>query len=182
MTDLETRPRRTRSERAWDGVRYGLLAGWLLILVAGVLDGEKASSWWDVQEAVRSGEVESVRVSGELSETSTGHSTVTVHWREGWLGHQAQVVQVQGSAKDVADSRRAGDDPIVHGAPSDVLAQAQPGLDVRRDFDHSNGTRLLGWWVPYQLGTTAMLLFLAGLAPLVGVRSRGGRPAGRGSG
>lgn len=112
------------------------------------------------------GDVDTVRVVGELPTRGTGYSVVEVHWRHGSMRYTADVVQVRGrSAKPRAATD--GATPVVHAAPSSRLRALQPNLRVTQDQNRSGGGRLLGWQVTSYLGFVAGLLFFAGLAVLV---------------
>lgn len=157
------------SERRWDRVRYTLIVGWLLAIIATPLTGERASSWGEITGLVTAGEVDTVRVVGELPGRGTGYSVVEVHWRHGLLRYTAEVVHVQGRGNG-APARAATDatTPRINEAPSSRLTELQPGLEVTRE-DHRSGAagELLGWHVPPVVAMSAALLFFAGFGLLI---------------
>ena len=158
----------TSSDRRWDRVRYTLIVGWLIVIVAASITGERAASWRDVQALVATGQVDTVRVSGELPARGTGYSVVEVSWRHGLLRYTAEVVQVRGrgerrEARVVTD----GVAPVLDASPSSRLTELQPGLRVTRDKRLPDGGWLFGWQVPNALGMSAFLLFMVGLGLLI---------------
>lgn len=162
-------PRSTRPElwssadRHWDRLRASLIVGWLLVLAATALVGERVASWDDVRGLVAAGEVTSVRISGELPADATGYGTVEVHWRQGLLRHTAEVIEVRGRGeRPTADGAT-----VVRTSPSGRLLALRPGLHITRDQEHPGGGPLFGWQVPNALGLPSLLLFLAGFALLV---------------
>ena len=162
---VERRPGRPDSDRRWDRLRTTLVLGWLLVIAAAALVGERTSSWDDVQGLVASGEVEQVRVSGELPGQGTGYALVEIHWRHGPLRYTAEVVQVRGR---VSPGETAGlGAPVVRTSPANRLSALQPGLQVTRDQRLSSGGPVLGWHVPGPVAIAAFLLTLAGLGALV---------------
>lgn len=161
----------SRSDRRWDRVRHILVMGWLLLIVAAPLVGERTASWDDVRSLVAAGEVGSVRLSGELPVDATGYGVVEVHWRHGPLRYMAQVLQVHGRGWTPEEEATTKDDhdvsAVLHASPSSRLAALQPGLRVTRDERLSAGGRLLGWHVPNAVAIPAFLLFVAGLVVLI---------------
>jgi hypothetical protein len=162
---VERRPDRPDAGRRWDRLRTTLVLGWLLVVVAAALVGERTSSWGDVQGLVASGQVQQVRVSGGLPEEGTGYGLAEIHWRHGPLRYTAQVVQVRGRVPQGATSGLGA--PIVRTSPADRLAALQPGLHVMRDQRLSSGGPVLGWQVPSLVAIAAFLLVMVGLGVLV---------------
>ncbi|SDS48325.1 hypothetical protein SAMN04488570_1977 [Nocardioides scoriae] len=159
---------RCEPDRVWDHVRHALVVCWLVALVALPVVGERNSSWDDVRGLVASGEVTRVRVSGELSDVGTGSSTVTVHWRQGLLGHRAEVVQVVGRGR-AAGPDPGGEKTVVRVPPSRTLVQLQPGIRLTRDPSPAqSGSDVLGWTVPSAVALLGVVLLFVGLALLVG--------------
>lgn len=156
-------PPRTRADRIWDRVRWGLVAGWLAVLVTFPLTAERSASWSDVRALVASGEVTAVRISPELS--ADGQRNVEVHWKHGLLAYVTEVRQVQGDGFDPGT-----DDEItatLHSAPSGELIALQPGLTMSRDDGYDPGERVLGFEPPMTLYVAMAVLTLAGLVVLV---------------
>jgi hypothetical protein len=154
---------RARSEVWWDRFRYALLAGWLLVIVAVPVFGERTASWQDLRQLVASQKVDSVRISAELPANATGFATVQLHWRRGLLRYQTEVVQVRGSDERPEDAK-----VVLHSSPSSLLARLQPDVHLARGESHlGGGANLFGWQTPNALGIPAAVLFFAGLALLV---------------
>ena len=162
-------PARTPSDQRWDRIRHVLIIGWLVVIVATPVTGERTSSWDEVRSLVAAGEVDTVRVTGELPSRASGYGVVDVHWRHGLLSYTAQVVHVRGQGRRLGAKAAANNEaPVVRTAPSSHLAALQPGLQVTRDQRHPNGGQLFGFQVPSALAITAFLLFVVGLGHLVG--------------
>jgi hypothetical protein len=164
------REQRSRADGHWDRVRYSLIVGWLLIIVATVLFGERSGSWVNIQGQVASGEVGTIRVAGALPADATGYATVDVHWRHGLWRHAARVVEVRGPGAPSNETLLDGTDvsAVVHTDPGVQLVRSQPGLRVLREPQHLSDSSLLGWRLPSWLGVAAFALILGGLASLVG--------------
>ena len=113
------------------------------------------------------GEVDAVRVVGELPSQGNGYSLVEVHWRHGPVNHWAEVVQVRGRGEPGPKAATEDADVVLHEPPSSRLAALQPGLRVTHDRERSGGGLLFGWQVPSWLGVFAALLFFAGLTVLI---------------
>jgi hypothetical protein len=158
----------SRWDRRWDRIRCILIVGWLMVLIATPVTGERVASWGDVRARVAAGQIESVRVSGELPPGTTGDGVVSVHWRRGMFRYKADVVQVLGRGEGPGTRATSDGAPVVHAAPSSLLTALQPGLRVSHDQRLPSGSPLLGWQVPNALAGSALLLCLAGLALLVG--------------
>lgn len=159
---------RSASQQRWDRIRWVLLACWLVVAGATVLTGERASSWDQVRTLVAAGDVDTVRVVGELPVRGTGFSEVEIHWRRGPVGYRAAVLQIRGRGPRDAQAAREGVTGVVHGSPTSRLTDLQPGLEVTQGRDRSLGGRpLLGWVMPNWLGLFAALPFFAGLAVLI---------------
>jgi len=160
--------RGSRSDRSWDRLRYTLIIGWLIVIIATPVTGERTSSWGEVRSLVAAGKVDAVRVSGELVSRATGFSVVDVRWRHGWLRYTAQVVHVRGQRRGLGRAAAANHDaPVVRTSPSSRLTALQPGLEVTREQRRVDGGQLFGFQVPSALAIPAFLLFLAGLGLLM---------------
>ena len=152
----------------WDRVRHALVIGWLVVIIAPPVTGERTSSWGEVTSLVAAGEIDTVQVSGELPARATGYGVVDVRWRHGWLHYTAQVVHVRGQGRRLAAEASANHDaPVVRTAPSSRLTALQPGLQVRRGQLRANGGELFGFQVPAALTIPAFLLFVTGLGLLI---------------
>jgi len=158
---------RSASEARWDRIRWGLLVCWLIAAGAAIVTGERASSWEKVRTLVAAGEVDAVRVVGELPDRGTGYSVVEVHWRDGSVGHRAAVIQVRGRGRPGPEAASEGATVVLHESPSSRLTGLQRGLQATQDQDRSDSGQLLGWLVPSWLSLFAALLFFAGLAVLI---------------
>lgn len=158
---------RSTSERRWDQIRWALLVCWLVAVTATVLTGERASTWAEVRTLVATGEVNAVRVVGELTDRGTGYSVVEVHWRRDPIRYRNEVVQVLGNGGRGPDAAHESATGVLHEPPSSRLTGLQPELQVTRDQDRSNSEPLLGWMVPSWLAFLAALLFVPGLAVLI---------------
>ncbi|MCW2781985.1 MAG: hypothetical protein JWR35_2434 [Marmoricola sp.] len=159
----------SRSDRRWDRIRYALVIGWLLVIVAAPVFGERTASWGDVRSLVASGQLDTVAVSQEMPPGSTGYSLVELHWRHGWLRYQAQVVQVRGRGESANGAGTTNDRAkvVLRTPPSRLLTSLQPDLLVTRDRGEPHDAYVFGWQVPNAAEMSALLLFLAGFGLLV---------------
>lgn len=166
MTVTATAPART--SRAWTPTRVVacfVLLGWVLALVPAVSGIEESASYAHLQRDLRSGQVDEVRVTGDiLGSDEAGYSVVTVHWRQGWRGFATEVVQVQGDDVDQPPK----DLTKVRGSIADDLLELRPGLAIEREPLHatSNAT-LLGDQVTGAWAWVVVVLFIASLGLLV---------------
>lgn len=151
----------------WDRLRLALVIAWLLLAAAVIGFGERTAPWQEVRGLVVSGEVDRVRVVGELPSGSTGYGVVEIGWRHGLIAHRAEVVHVRGSG-EVREARTAAGEgvPLLRSSPTVLLRDLQPGLAVTHQQRTSHG-ELLGWRVPGPLALAAFGLFLAWLGFLV---------------
>jgi hypothetical protein len=141
--------------------------GWLLVIAASMLVGERTASWGDVQALAATGQIETVRVSGELPPRATGYGVVEIHWRHGLLRYTAEVVQVRGPGGGTGAGAASDGTPVLHASPGNRLVALQPGLKVTRDQARPSGGSLFGWQVPVGVAAAALLLSLCGLGLLV---------------
>ena len=162
---------RTPAELVVDAVRHVLLLGWLGLLLATVLVGEKQESWEAAKEAVASGDVRTVSVSDELSDASGGSRTVWVRWREHGVRRIAEVVQLHpagaaapGDTGETVDDGREG----IASAPSEVLTRLDPDLVVEPGRSPSLQGTVLDWQVPGTVAVAALVLNLAVLGLIIG--------------
>jgi len=143
-----TLPRRT-STSGWDRLRWCLVVAWLLVAAGALAFGEQASSRGTLDEGLRSGRVEEVRV--------TGHE---VHWRDGMVRRWYEVRQVRDGASLPGGDLRTG-----NGKLAAELAQAYPDVRVVRVERASSRTwlgdwRVPGWVAPLVLVATVPAFFL----------------------
>lgn len=167
-TDLPARPGgpgpRSHSERGWDRWRHVLALAWLVVALSMVTLGEREASWSELRRLVAAGEVDAVRVTGELPGSARGYSVVELGWRDGLLGHRAEAVQVSGREKAPAVNGL----PVLRSAPTTQLRALDPDLEVTQRAFRPGGGELLGWRVPNALGLTTLVLGVLWLGLLVG--------------
>lgn len=156
---------RTVAERRWDQFRMLLLVGWLLVIVAVGLLGERTSSWNDLTAGVASGAVTDVRVVGAMTSTGYGYSSVDVHWSSGPFERVTEVVQIRGRHVP-SDVAAIGDEAsaVLHAEPGAELLTLQPGLDVTRSEARFPYATLGGWRMPGWLGLAGLVVIVAGFA------------------
>ncbi|CAA9246006.1 MAG: hypothetical protein AVDCRST_MAG57-1724 [uncultured Blastococcus sp.] len=158
-------PRVRRGLPAWDRLRLGLLAVWLVLAVASVALGQRETPLADLEAAVAQGRVDSVLVLGRAVPPEQGYSTQSVQWRDGLVRRtaEARVGGLPVGGRPDVPSR--GEDLGV------LLSRADPDLQVRRSDQAplwSSG-ELLGWQVPTWVSLIAVVTFLLQLGHLVGV-------------
>ena len=77
-------PRRRTAHRV---IGWSLLVCcWVALVIATVVLGHRASTFAQLETDVAAGEATDVRVTGELSPSSTGYGVVQVQWRRGLPG------------------------------------------------------------------------------------------------
>jgi len=137
-----------------------LLGCWVLLILAPVVFGERASSLSALRSGVADRDVRVVHVAGGLpaDEGSTGYSHLELHWRDGLVGHHAEIVEARplGAAPD-------GNLLVVRAGEVDRLVASQPGLrivHVGYSAGHEMESTAFGWQIPNWL-------FWAGLAVMV---------------
>lgn len=159
---------RSRQDRRWDRLRHVLALGWMVVAVTVVGWGERPASWQELQGLVAAGEVEAVRVTGELPIDARGFSVVELSWRHGLLAYRTEVVQYSApSQRAKAATATDRDLPVLGYAPTGRLLTADPELAVTRATERSGGGELLGWRTPAGLGLVALGLLLGWLCVLV---------------
>lgn len=154
---------RSRSERGWDRWRYALALAWLVVAVGVVALGEREASWSELKGLVAAGDVEAVRVTGELAGSARGYSVVELGWRDGLLGYRAEAVQVSGREKPPVVNGL----PVLRSAPTAQLRALDPDLEVTHRAFRADGGEMLGWRIPNALGLATLVLAVLWLGVLV---------------
>ncbi len=78
----------------WHVVRAGTALGWLLLVAAVLVTGERVTSVEALLAAAAEGDVDEVRVAGvSLPPGARGIVTQEVHWSDGGLHYLARIVQ-----------------------------------------------------------------------------------------
>jgi hypothetical protein len=142
------------------------IGGWLLLaaclglLVAGLVEGERVSTYAQLRQAVAAGDVDEVVVTGGMAEGYQGRQGVTVHWREGILRHQARVVEQHPQRRTAT---RAGV-PVVYSVEDDLSGVAIK----RRPHDFPDYNVVYGWRLPQWTSVATFVVALTGLLLLIG--------------
>lgn len=164
-----TRPTPARlSDLASCGIAWALLICCFGLLVTGLVVGERTSTYGELRQAVASGDVGSVVVTGGTTAPFLGRVTPTVHWRDGLFRYQAPVVEQHPQRRT---ETRAGV-PVVYSVEDDLAAR-DAGVAVERrphqypDYHEVYGWRLPSWTslVTFIVGFTALLLLIGGPQP-----------------
>lgn len=146
---------------------WALVAACLLLVVVGVVAGERAATYEELRRDVASGEVEHVTVSPGLSGDFRGRITVDVYWRTATGWRVAQVVEqhpLRSRARD--DAGR----PIVYDVGEDLRA-ANAAVQVERRphwRDRSSDAGLLGWRLPTWCVWVLMGVWFGALVLIIG--------------
>jgi hypothetical protein len=159
----------------WHVVRAGTALGWLLLVAAVLVTGERVTSVEALLAAAAEGDVDEVRVAGEgLPPGARGFVTQEVHWSEGGLHYLARIVQAQPRRAGLRHRTGADRHLVVTTDTAAYLAERTDGVRVVRDGSQTN--RLTSGIGPYQVPDAALsglwLLLLATVVLLV----RGPRP------
>jgi hypothetical protein len=142
------------------------VSGWLLLvacvglLLTGLVEGERPSTYGELRQAVAAGDVDEVVVTGGMAGGYRGRQGVTVHWREGIFRHQARVVE-QHPQRGTAT--RAGV-PVVYSVEDDLTGVAVE----RRPHDFPHYTVVYGWRLPQWTSVATFVVALTGLLLLIG--------------
>lgn len=150
---------------AWDRLRLGLLALWLLVLVVTVAVGQRETPLSALESAVAAGRVDSVVVAGEAVPAGQGYGLQVVRWSDGLVRRTAEATVGARPDGDMLGPPARGEDLGV------LLSRADPDLDVRRagqPYASSHGV-LLGWQVPTWVALTALAAVLLQLCFVIGV-------------
>ncbi|GAA1760098.1 hypothetical protein GCM10009795_003090 [Nocardioides hankookensis] len=160
---VRTTPPQPLRHLAFCGIAWALLLCSAALLATGLLAGERASTYDELQHAVASGDVRSVVVTGGISESFRGRQGVTVHWREGAIGHQATVIEQHPLRWTVTPAGL----PVVYSVERD-LAWLDPDISVeRRPHDFPDYYEVHGWRLPQWTSVVTVVLGLGGLLLLI---------------
>ena len=144
-------------------VRLGLIGLWLALLVGMVLVGERESSLAELRRGLASGSVDSIRVSGGLTDGARGAATQQVRWRSNGIERVATVREV--SRPDGASHGSAY--PVVREDVGTRLQSESPGLTVSREPEHWPGSTVWGFNGPGWFGGVALVATLMTLMLIV---------------
>jgi hypothetical protein len=161
---------RSPVDRRWDRVRWAVLAGWILLVVALPFVGERTANWGDVHDLVASRKVHSVVIDNELPPSDNASGKVIIHWRHGVLRYVTTVRQTNHVVFGEDYSEYNNDDvtEYLNVAPSDRLRELQPGLKVTRGPGSSAyENKLLGFVTQWPYGNLKIFFWLVGLTVLV---------------
>ncbi|MFN8080000.1 MAG: hypothetical protein U0Q19_10575 [Kineosporiaceae bacterium] len=164
----------TRRASTWTRIRLGLAALWAVIMVAGIQFGERSASLADLESALTTGRVSTVRVTGGLLPGDTGSTLIELRWRDHHVTWMAEVEQA--SSGDAEPSTWGHGDGRIVGDVTTYLAHRHPGVHVVRQPGAPSqlglsadlaGWRLRGWLaLPLLIPTLATLyVLLAGPEP-----------------
>jgi hypothetical protein len=146
---------------------WGLLAACLLLVVVGLLAGERTATYDELRRGVASGAVEEVTVAPGFSGDFRGRVTVDVYWRTHMGWRVAQVVEEHPLRRAVRDDAGL---PVVYDVGEDlrsvdeaVQVERRPHWRVR-----SGDVGLLGWRLPAWCGWVLMAVWLGALMLIIG--------------
>lgn len=163
MTVTATAPARpTRAVTTFRIVAAALLLGWVCVLAALAVTGERDASWGSLSDAVRSGQVDHVTVVGSLGfedPTIAGSAVVEVHWRDHLMMRKTTVEERLGFAPEQLSDHHVIQDPV-----SQELHQLAPDLRITSE-QYSGGASMpvLGLMLN---GRAAEVAFVLGVATL----------------
>lgn len=148
-------------------VRLGLLATLVVFGALVATMGMRAASLADLESAIAAGEVDEVRLVGELPGGATGSSTVRLMWQDGLFTRITEVVETVGTGSEASPTSSSD---AVDGQVRDMLrAFDRSGglrLVVEERYDYG-GTTWAGWWLPSKVAIVAMGVWLVTVALLI---------------
>jgi hypothetical protein len=142
-----------------------LLAGWIYVLAAIAVTGERDASWQLLSESLAAGEVGQVTVVGSLESygssdsTTSGSARVEILWRDHTLVRRTEVRQQVGQDHTSADGLHD-----VQASVDEVLHRIDPGLRITSE-QHRDGVFMNALGVTLH-GRAAQAAFVLGLATL----------------
>jgi hypothetical protein len=119
-----------------------------------------------LESDVAVGEVQVVRVAGDLPERGTGFATVEVHWQRGAFGYWTEVIEAR-PRRAVPRSSREGATAVITGDVGTRLAALDPDVEVIRVGWPKSSSELFGWRLPVWMGGLALVLFVCTLGLLI---------------
>ena len=156
----QTPPGPTGSSTGHRVAAWLLLLGWVVLVGAAVVTGERHTTVNDLQDAIADGRVSEVRAAGGLGQGGVGFATIELRWREHGLQYSTEVVQVRGRHQ----GRSGGDDVTgrFRGSLHDYLTQYGGSVEVQSERStHGNfSARLLGWRADGWVATLLLALFV----------------------
>jgi hypothetical protein len=145
--------------------------GWLLLVAAALVLGERPSTFAHLRAAVASGRVDVVATTPGLGRNDIGYAVVDLHWREHGLRYETHVLEAR--PRSQAPSRDSLDDvtAVVGTDVAAVLNQARgntgPRLELVHHSDPGVSSYVRGWQVPAWLSLATLGLGVATLFLLV---------------
>ncbi len=167
MTTLQVEPapvvRWEVWDRSWTLLRWALVVAAAGMLVVAVLTGDRRAGLGELEDALRSGAVESVTVVGGLPPGSVGSGVQEVLWQDGLLTRRSPVWQ---SSDGTAPPAGEGP-PVVTPDVGHSLHAAHPGREVRREEHQGAWSEVVGFRLSGAAATGALVVLLGALTCLV---------------
>ena len=158
-----------------DVARWVLAALLPVAVLALLVLGERPRSLEDLQQAVRSGDVTSVRITGGLDPGATGWTQQRATWRDGLLRSTVDVVHAPSGTDPGGTGLLNGTDPapVVGEELGAALRALAPDLRIERQqgIDDAGG-EVMGWRAP----TPLVLLWLVGALATLWLLVNGPQP------
>lgn len=155
-------------------LRLGASAVLVGTAAAAVLTGAQVSTLSDLQLELARGEVQQVRVIGEMGPGATGTSTVTLEWEEGRRTHMAEVRQrsTGEGTNGIPVGGSGADGAIVDGSVTQMLRDAAGSNSVTITPSEApavsfEGPTVLGAKVPGWTGVAMLVVSLLTLGLLI---------------
>jgi hypothetical protein len=163
VTEAPIRPVPARlGNLAFCGIAWALLICCFALLVIGLVVGERTSSYDELRQAVASGDVDSVVVTGGTTAPFLGRASATVHWRDGLFRYHAPVVEQHPQRRTAT---RTGV-PVVYSVEDDL--ESDGGFSIeRRPHDYPGYNEIYGWRLPHWTSVATAVVGIAGLVLLI---------------
>lgn len=166
MSSVQASDSQTQAQlrvRQWQGRwrRTGWIVAAALVLAVLVTPvvGTRVSTYDDLRSALAAGDVTRVNAAGLLPPSATGHGTVELTWREGFLNRVAEVTEASSRHEAESISYRNEWGPVVVDLES-ALRSVQPGLTITQNRQRDSYSELHGWRGPLWWGMATFGLLL----------------------
>lgn len=145
---------------------WALLLSWVAVAATMLFVGEARSTYQQLEQDVRSGDVTAVRVTEGLEPGAIGYALVEVHWRKGPFAYVTDVVEANPRSRGSAQPQDTDVTARFLPSTADRLHEIEPALQVTRTDDRVGG-EVFGRAVPSWIVLPTLVLMLITVTYLV---------------